>query len=99
MGEEISLEEYKKAYREIRADEEKRGFQIHLVVYLLVNAMLIVINFVYSPEEIWFFYPLIGWGIGITAHYLNAVRWIEKELKKREAMAEYRVREIKKGMK
>jgi hypothetical protein len=99
MGEEISLEEYKKAYREIRAEEEKRGFLIHLAVYLLVNAMLIVINFVYSPEAIWFFYPLIGWGIGLTAHYLGAVRWIEKDLKNKEAMAEYRAREIKKGMK
>jgi hypothetical protein len=99
MGEENSLEEYKKAYREIRAEEEKRGFLIHLAAYVLVNAMLIAINFLYSPEDIWFFYPLLGWGIGITAHYLGAVRWIEKELKKREAMAEYRAKEIKKGMK
>ncbi|MCW3133188.1 MAG: 2TM domain-containing protein [Methanophagales archaeon] len=97
MGEEISLEEYKKAYRVMVAEDEKRGFLTHLVVYVLVNAMLIVINLLYSPEDIWFFYPLIGWGIGITAHYLRGVRWIEKELKKREAMAEYRAREIKKG--
>jgi len=99
MGEERTLEEYKKAYREIRAEEEKRGFLIHLTVYVLVNAMLIVINLLHSPEDIWFFYPLIGWGIGLTAHYLGAVRWIEKVLKNREAMAEYRAKEIKKGMK
>jgi len=74
MGEEISLAEYKKAYREIVAEDEKRGFLTHLVVYVLVNAML-------------------------TAHYLWGVRWLEKELKKREAMAEYRAREVKKGMK
>ncbi len=96
MTEEISLEGYKKAYREIRAEEEKRGFLIHLAVYVLVNTMLIVSNFLYSPEAIWFFYPLLGWGIGITAHYLNAVRWIEKILKEREAKAEYRAREIEK---
>jgi hypothetical protein len=58
--------------------------------------MLIAINFIYSPEIIWFFYPLIGWGIGISMHYLFCVRWIEKELKEREAKAEYRAREIKK---
>ncbi len=96
MSEEISLEEYKKAYREMRAEDEKRGFSVHLVVYVLVNAMLIAINLIESPEDIWFFYPLLGWGIGITAHYLNAVRWIEKILKGREAEAEYRAREIKK---
>jgi hypothetical protein len=95
MVKEISLETYKKAYREIVMEEEKRGFLVHLVVYVLVNAMLIVINFIYSPEVIWFFYPLIGWGIGISMHYLFGVRWIEKGLKEREAKAEYRAKEIK----
>ncbi|GFO97411.1 hypothetical protein ig2599ANME_1613 [groundwater metagenome] len=95
MAEENSLEGYKKAYREIVAEEEKRDFSVHLVVYVLVNAMLIAINFIYSPEAIWFFYPLIGWGIGISIHYLFGVRWIEKGLKEREAKAEYRVKEIK----
>lgn len=96
MAGEISLEEYKKAYREMRAEDEKRDFSVHLVVYVLVNAILIATNLIYSPEAIWFFYPLLGWGIGITAHYLGAVRWIESELKKKEAEAEYRAREIKK---
>lgn len=95
MAGEISLEEYKKAYREMRAEDEKRGFSVHLVVYVLVNAMLIAINLIDNPEGIWFFYPLLGWGIGITAHYLRAVRWIESELNKKEAEAEYRARESK----
>jgi hypothetical protein len=96
MAEEIFLDDYKKAYREIRVEGEKRGFLTHLVVYVLVNVMLILINLLYSPEYIWFFYPLIGWGIGITIHYLSAVRWIEKILKEEEAKAEYRAKEIKK---
>ncbi len=95
MAEETSLEEYKKAYREVVSEEEKRVFLIHLVVYVLVNAMLIAINFIYSPEAIWFFYPLIGWGIGITIHYLSGVRWIQKELEEKEAKAEYKAREAK----
>ena len=90
MAEEVSLEEYKKAYREVVSEEEKRDFLVHLVVYVLVNAMLIAINFIYSPEAIWFFYPLIGWGIGITIHYLSGVRWIQKELEEKEAKAELR---------
>ena len=40
MEKEISLDEYKKAYREIRRGEERRGFFVHLAVYVLVNAML-----------------------------------------------------------
>lgn len=37
MAEETSLEDYKKAYREKRADEKKGGFLIHLAVYILVD--------------------------------------------------------------
>jgi hypothetical protein len=95
MAEEISLEEYKKAYGEIVSEEEKIGFSVHLVVYVLVNAMLIAINFIYSPEDIWFFFPLLGWGIGISIHYLFGVRWIQKELTEKEAKAEYKAREAK----
>ena len=61
---------------------------------LVVNAMLIAINFISSPEDIWFFYPLIGKGISL--HYLFSVRWIQKELKEREAKGEYKAREAKK---
>ncbi len=96
MMQEITLEDYKKAYREIKKEEAKRGFFVHLVVYIFVNILLVVINFLYSPKDIWFFYPLIGWGIGISMHYLFGVRWIEKELKEMEAKAEYRARETKK---
>ena len=73
-------------------EEEKQSFLVHLVVYVLVNAMLIAINLIYTPEVVWFFYPLIGWGIGISMHYLFGVRWLEKELEEREAKAEYRAR-------
>jgi hypothetical protein len=89
----ISLDEYKLAYREIVKEEEKRGFFVHLTIYVLINAMLVVINMLYTPQEIWFFYPLLGWGIGLLMHYLFGVRWLEKALKEREAKAEYRVKE------
>jgi len=95
MAEEIPLEDYKKAYRDIVSEEEKRGFFVHLVVYVLVNVMLIAINFIYSPEYIWFFYPLICWGIGIAMHYLFGVHWIQKELTAKEAKADYKARAVK----
>ena len=96
MPNEISLEDYKKAYREMKIEEERRGFIIHLIVYVLINIGLVILNLLLSPEAIWFFWPLIGWGIGITMHYLNAIRWIEKNLKEKEAIAEGRAKELKK---
>ena len=31
--------------------------------YLLVNIMLVMINLIFTPNTIWFIYPLLGWGI------------------------------------
>ncbi|HID92675.1 MAG TPA: 2TM domain-containing protein [bacterium (Candidatus Stahlbacteria)] len=92
MAGEISVEEYKKAYREVRKEREKRGFIIHLAVYIIVNIGLITCNLVYVPERIWFFWPLIFWGLGLICHYLGGVRFLEKELERDEALAEIRVR-------
>lgn len=96
MSEEITLEEYKKAYREMELENAWRGFIGHLIAYILVNAMLIIINIVYTPEALWFFFPLIGWGIGLTFHYVGAKYWLNKELLDKEAKAEYRAKMAKK---
>ena len=48
--------------------DELRGFYIHLTTYCIVNLGLFCINFFFSPNHWWFFWPLIGWGIGLTIH-------------------------------
>lgn len=53
--------------------ENLKSFYIHLSVFILVNSMFILIN-VLSYEESghwWFFYPLLGWGIGIASHGIS----------------------------
>ncbi|MEW6515412.1 MAG: 2TM domain-containing protein [candidate division FCPU426 bacterium] len=45
-------------------------FYIHLIAYVVVNFGLIVLNLTTSPKQLWFFFPLFGWGIGILAHAL-----------------------------
>ena len=89
---EITLEDYKCAYREVKKEIERSGFIVHLSVYIIVNIMLAIVNLIYSPHKIWFIYPLFGWGIGIVMHYLFGVRWIDKFLENMEARAEYRAR-------
>ena len=34
-----------------------------LIIFLFVNAFLIIINLITNPEVLWFIYPLLGWGI------------------------------------
>lgn len=50
---------------------ELRGYYSHLGVYVAVNLFLITINLVTSPGTLWFFYPLMGWGIGLFAHTIH----------------------------
>lgn len=93
MPEDISLEEYQNAYREVVLEKEKKGFLTHLGMYIFVNAILIGFNLLGDFDVLWFFYPLLGWGFGLAMHYLFGLRWKEQELEKKEAKAEHRARE------
>ena len=46
-------------------------FWIHLAVFLVVNAGLITLNLIRSPDKYWFHWVLLGWGAGLL---LNAYR-------------------------
>lgn len=58
-------EERQWAIGRIRA---KRGFWIHLSVYLAVNALLVVIWAITTAAYFWPVWPILGWGIGVVAH-------------------------------
>ena len=62
MDEQTRYQEAKKRVEEIRS------FYLHFVIYLLVNAGLVVLNLLTSPEHFWFIWPILGWGIGLLIH-------------------------------
>jgi hypothetical protein len=69
--------------------EEKKGFYIHLTVYILVNILLILIWFFTGADFPWFIFPLGGWGIGLLFHFLGVFvfsrsggAWEKKEIEK-----------------
>lgn len=48
------------------------GFKIHLVVYIAVQLLLVTTWFLTSDGGRgfpWFWFPLLGWGIGLAAHF------------------------------
>jgi hypothetical protein len=91
---EITLAAYKQAEAQLRIEEGRIGFASHAIIYVLVNALLIVLNLLVVPGVLWFFYPLITWGIGLGLHYLFGVRWIGKVIEDREAKVEYRAKQV-----
>ena len=92
---EIRYLEAKKRVKEIK------GFYVHLLVYICVNALIIFLNFRdLEPGESYFhwsnFLTLIFWGIGLAAHalgvflpnYILGKNWEEKKI--RELMEKYK---------
>lgn len=86
----VSLEDYKKAYREVIIQYERRVFKVHLTAYLVINGFLLIVNLLFTPGKYWVQWPILGWGIGVLSHYVKAVHRIEGELIKKEAQAEER---------
>ncbi len=70
---------------------EWREFFAHLIPFVLVNALLVTINF-FTGRFPWSLFPLLGWGIGLASHlYAVAVPDPEK-LARRRARQEERER-------
>ncbi|MBV9454350.1 MAG: 2TM domain-containing protein [Rubrobacter sp.] len=58
-------------YEQARARvKQLKGFYTHAIVYVVVNIVLFVINLL-MPGPWWFYWPLLGWGIGLGVHALN----------------------------
>ncbi len=83
----------------LRADEalalaqvrKLKGFYVHLAQYVVVIALLALINLVGQPGYLWFVWPALGWGIGLAAHaasvfdifpFLNG-DWEKRQVEKR----------------
>jgi hypothetical protein len=56
-----------RVYERVKARVEAiKGFYIHAIVYVIVNAGLFTINMLTNPDVLWFYWPLIGWGVGLA---------------------------------
>jgi hypothetical protein len=68
--------------------EELKGFYYNVISYCLVIPFLIFINYKFSWGFQWFWFPMLGWGLGLTIHafkvYVNdgalGRRWEERKL-------------------
>ncbi len=86
-----------KAKKRVKA---KKSFYQHLMSYSIVNLFLIALNLIISPWDIWFVFPLLGWGVGLAFHYVDVFgipgfdilskEWEDRELERelREANQE-----------
>ncbi|TFG08064.1 MAG: 2TM domain-containing protein [Promethearchaeota archaeon] len=55
--------------------DAKISVKIHLAIFCLVNAMLLIINILTLPEFLWVAFPFFGWLIGLTMHLVAYILW------------------------
>jgi hypothetical protein len=88
----LTTEQYLEAEFDYTLAESRRGFKIHAAVYAIVmtglialNALLIAFTDANFP---WVIFPFVGWGIGLTFHYIYGFRRAGGEIRTRQAKIE-----------
>ena len=62
---------------EERVDKKIRFYR-NLKAYMIVNAILAIINWICTPDFWWVLFPVFFWGIGVVADFLKAYVLIDK---------------------
>ncbi len=72
---------YEKAVKRVK---ELKGFYGNLISYCIVIPFLIIVNLITSPKYLWFYWPMLGWGIGVISHAMQVFavgkNWEEKKI-------------------
>ena len=76
------------AFNQVR---KLKGFYIHLAQYVLVVAVLAVINALTTPNRWWVQWVVMGWGVGVFFHWLQiserfglfGSKWEKEQVEKR----------------
>ncbi|MBE6497503.1 MAG: 2TM domain-containing protein [Methanobrevibacter sp.] len=69
-------------YDSLRSRAEERvdrkiKFYRNLKAYIIVNAILVIINGLFSPSFWWVMFPIFFWGIGVISDFLKAYVFID----------------------
>ena len=82
---EFDQKKYREAKKRVKA---KKEFFEHLSTYLVMGGFFFFLNALTSFGHWWFFWPMLGWGIGVMFHYIGVfgvpgVGQLDKEWEKR----------------
>lgn len=80
-----TLTAYQAAERDISVREARSGIRVHATIYAIVIPILATVNLVAVPEFLWFFFPMLGWGLGLTLHYFLGYRRAGEQVARHQA--------------
>jgi hypothetical protein len=85
----MSDSEYKRIQKKVK---ERKEFYQHLTTYLVMGVFFYVFNMLTSFDTWWWYWPMLGWGIGLASHYFQVFglpgvgrideEWEQKEIEK-----------------
>ncbi len=93
-NEEMTMREENMTWEEQRALEHVRdvkSFYTHLITFAVIVLSLFIFNYTFTPQYIWAWWVLFGWGIGLISHGLSVTEfslffndaWEKKQVEKR----------------
>jgi len=47
--------------------------KIHVVIFIVVNILLLIVNFFFTPKLYWIIFPFFSWLIGVNMHVIAYV--------------------------
>jgi len=70
--------------------EKLQGFYVHVILSIIVTVFLMFINLKFTPKTLWFWFPLIGMGLGLFFHWFDVFgadlvfgkEWEKKKIEK-----------------
>lgn len=68
---EMNFSEEDRYYLAKKKVENIKGFYANLTSFIGVNVILIFINLYTTPGHLWFYWPLLWWGLGVLFHGLK----------------------------
>lgn len=80
-----TLAQYQATERDLAVRDARKGWRIHATVYAVVIPLLTAVNLLVVPEFLWFFFPMAGWGLGLTLHYVTGYRGAATEIARRQS--------------
>jgi hypothetical protein len=86
---EANYNEEERYYQAKKQVNDIKGFYGNLIAYIIFNGFFLVLNLMTSPNELWFFWPLLGWGVGVLFHGMKVFNyspflgknWEERKIK------------------
>ena len=65
---ETNYSEEERYYYARKKVNDIKGFYGNLIAYIVFNLFFLILNLLTSPSHLWFYWPLLGWGVGVLFH-------------------------------